>query len=125
MIKQGLPWWLRQKESAGNAGDLGSIPRSGISSGEGNGYSLTQYSCLENSMDRGAWQTIVHGITKSWTHILGKILVENTRIYCGSASKESTRNAGDLGSILGLGGSPGGGNGYPLQYSGLENSWTV
>ena len=72
-------------------------------------------------MDRGAWQTIVHGITKSWTHILGKILVENTRIYCGSASKESTRNAGDLGSILGLGGSPGGGNGYPLQYSGLKN----
>ena len=39
-----------------------------------------------------------------------------------SAGKESTCNAGDLGSILGLGRSPGGGNGYPLQYSGLENS---
>ena len=41
---------------------------------------------------------------------------------CGSASKESTCNAGDLGSIPGLGRSPGKGKGYPLQYSGLENS---
>ena len=41
---------------------------------------------------------------------------------CGSAGKESTSNAGDLGLILGLGRSPGEGNGYPLQYSGLENS---
>ena len=41
---------------------------------------------------------------------------------CGSAVKESTRNAGDLGSIAGLGRSPGEGKGYPLQYSGLENS---
>ena len=40
----------------------------------------------------------------------------------GSAGKESTCNAGDLSSIPGLGGSPGEGNGYPLQYSGLENS---
>ena len=41
---------------------------------------------------------------------------------CGSAGKESACNAGDLGSILGLGRSPGKGKGYPLQYSGLENS---
>ena len=41
---------------------------------------------------------------------------------CGSAGKESSCNAGDLGSILGLGKSPGEGKGYPLQYSGLENS---
>jgi len=40
----------------------------------------------------------------------------------GSAGKESTSNAGDLDSIPGLGRSPGEGNGYPLQYSGLENS---
>ena len=40
----------------------------------------------------------------------------------GSAGKESARNAGDLGSIPGLGRSPGEGKGYPLQYSGLENS---
>ena len=43
----------------------------------------------------------------------------------GPAGKESTCNAGDLHSIPGLGRSPGEGNGYPLQYSGLENSWTV
>ena len=41
---------------------------------------------------------------------------------CGSASKESVCNEGDLGSIPGLGGSPGEGNGYPLQFPGLENS---
>ena len=41
---------------------------------------------------------------------------------CGLAGKESTCNAGDLGSVLGLGRSPGEGKGYPLQYSGLENS---
>ena len=52
------------KESACNAGDPGSVPESGRSPGEGNGYPL-QYSCLENSMDRGAWQAIVHGVTKA------------------------------------------------------------
>ena len=41
-----------------------------------------------------------------------------------SAGKESTCNAGDVGSIPGLGRSPGEGNGYPFQYSGLENPWT-
>ena len=43
-------------------------------------------------------------------------------VSCGSAGKESTCNMGDLGSISGLGRSPGEGKGYPLQYSGLENS---
>ena len=54
------------KESACNVGDPGSIPGSGRSPGEVNGYPL-QYSCLENPMDRGAWQATVHGVTKSWT----------------------------------------------------------
>jgi len=54
------------KESACNTGDLGSIPGSGRPSGEGNGYPL-QYSCPENPMNRGAWQTTVHGVEKSWT----------------------------------------------------------
>ena len=49
------------KKSACNAGDTGLIPGSGRFPGEENGYPL-QYSCLENSMDRGAWQAIVHGI---------------------------------------------------------------
>ena len=44
------------------------------------------------------------------------------RLPCGSAGKESAHNAGDLGSIPGLGRSPGEGKGHPLQYSGLENS---
>ena len=50
------------------AGDLGSIPGSGRSSGEGNRNSL-QYSCLENHMDRGAWWATVHGVAKSQTRL--------------------------------------------------------
>ena len=53
-------------ESACNAGELGLIPGSGNSPGEANGSPL-QYSCLENSMDRGAWWAIVQGVAKSWT----------------------------------------------------------
>ena len=49
--------------SIGDAGDVGSIPGSGRSSGVGNG-NLLRYSCLENSMDREAWQAIVLGIAE-------------------------------------------------------------
>ena len=56
------------KESARNVGDLGSIPGSGRSPGEGNGNPL-QYSCLENPMDGGAWWATVHGVAKSWTRL--------------------------------------------------------
>ena len=49
-----------------NAGDMGLIPGSGRSPGEGIGYPL-QYSWLENPTDAGAWQATVHGVTKSWT----------------------------------------------------------
>ena len=56
------------KASACNAGDLGSIPGSGRSPGEGNGNPL-QYSCLQNSMDGGAWWATVHGVTRSWTRL--------------------------------------------------------
>ena len=52
------------KESACNAGDLGLIPGSGRSPGEGNGSPL-EYSCLENHMDRGAWQATPLGVAKS------------------------------------------------------------
>ena len=52
------------KESVCNAGDPGSIPGLGRSPGEGNGYPF-QYSCLQNSMDRAAWQAPLHGIAKS------------------------------------------------------------
>ena len=52
--------------SAGDVRDTGSIPGSGRCSGEGNDNPL-QYSCLENPMDRGAWQPTVHGVIKSQT----------------------------------------------------------
>ena len=54
----GFPGDLGSKESACNSGDLSLIPGSGRSPGEGNGYPL-QYSCLENSMNIGAWQSTV------------------------------------------------------------------
>ena len=54
------------KESDWSAGDLGLIPGSGRSPGEGNGNPL-QYSCLENPMDGGAWWATIHGVTKSQT----------------------------------------------------------
>ena len=54
------------KESACNAGDLGSIPGLGRSPGEGNGNPL-QDSCLETSMDGGAWWATVQGVAKSGT----------------------------------------------------------
>ena len=56
------------KVSAYNAGDPGSIPGLGRSPGEGKGNSL-QYSCLENSMDGGAWWATVHGVAKSQTRL--------------------------------------------------------
>ena len=49
--------------SACNSGDPGSIPESGRSPEEGNGNPL-QYSCLENPMDGGAWEAVVHGVAK-------------------------------------------------------------
>ena len=52
--------------NVGDTGDMGSIPGSGRSLGEANGKPL-QYSCLDNSMDRGAWRSTVHGVTKSQT----------------------------------------------------------
>ena len=63
-----FPVDLVGKESSCNAGDLGSVPGSGRGPGVGNGNPL-QYSCLENSMDRGAWWTTVHGVAKSWTRL--------------------------------------------------------
>ena len=66
---QGLRGFLQKcrldaKESAYNAGDLGLIPGSGRSPGEGNG-NLLQHSCLENSMDRGAWWATAYRVMKS------------------------------------------------------------
>ena len=62
----GFPGGSDDKESAYNAGHPGLIPWSGRSPGEGNGNPL-QYSCLENSTDRGDWRATVHGVAKSHT----------------------------------------------------------
>ena len=64
----GFPGGSEVKASASNAGDLGSIPGSGRSPGEGNGNPL-QYSCLENPMDGGAWWATAHGVAKSRTRL--------------------------------------------------------
>ena len=67
-ILLGFPSSSDGKTSACNAGDPGSIPGLGRSPGEGNGNPL-QHSCLENSMDRGAWWPMVYGVTKSQTRL--------------------------------------------------------
>ena len=63
---EGFPGDSVVKKLLANAGDAGSIPVWERSPGGGNGNPL-QYSCLENSMDREAWQVSVHGVLKSWT----------------------------------------------------------
>ena len=65
----GRPWWLRSKESTCQSRthrDVGSVPGSGRLPGEDHGNPLL-YFCLDNPMDRGAWQAIVHGVAKSQT----------------------------------------------------------
>ena len=66
LSNMGFPGGSDGKESDYNAGDLGSISELGRSPGERNSNPL-QYSCLENSMGRGAWQTTVHAAAKSQT----------------------------------------------------------
>ena len=65
---KGLSCSSDSKESARHAEDPGLIPGLGRSPGKGNGNPL-QYSCLENPMDREAWQATVHGVAKSWTQL--------------------------------------------------------
>ena len=71
-----------------------------------------QYSCLENSMDEGAWWATVHGVAKSWAQLSN--FTFTLGFPCSSVGKESACSAGDPGSIPGLGRSPGEGNGNPL-----------
>ena len=71
------------KNPPANIGDVGSIPGSGRSPGVGNGNPL-QYSCLKNPMSRGAWQTTVLGVAKSWT--LLRDYATTTEFSCGRGS---------------------------------------
>ena len=64
----GFPGGSAVKNPLAKAGDVGLIPGSGRSPGEGHGNPL-QYSCLGNSVDIGAWWAIVHGVAKSWKRL--------------------------------------------------------
>ena len=77
----GFPGGSEVKASACNVGDLGSIPRSGRSPGEGNGNPL-RYSYLENPMDRGAGWATVHGVTKSWIQLWLSISKQKFSFLC-------------------------------------------
>ena len=92
------------------------IPGSGSSSGGGPDNPL-QYSCLENPLDRGAWWAAFHGVTENQIQLKRQSMHANMLMGFpgGSASKEP------LGSIPGLGRSPGKGNGNTPQYSCLGN----
>ena len=69
IVGLGLPRWHSDNLSnSGDTGDSGSIPESGRSPRVGNGNPL-QYSCLENPLDKGAWQATVHGVAKSPTQL--------------------------------------------------------
>ena len=87
--------------------------------GEGNGNPL-QCSCLENPRDGGAWWAAVYGVAQSWTWLKRLSLAVG-----GSLVKNPPADAGDVGSIPGLGRCPGEGNGNPLQYSCLGNPMDI
>ena len=83
ILKTRLPQWLSSKEAACNARaarDMGSIPGWGRPPGGGHGTPL-QYSCLENTMDRRAWQTTVHRVSKSQTQ-LKSLTMHILKIIC-------------------------------------------
>ena len=76
-------------KNACSVGDSNLIPVSGRCPGEGNGNPL-QYSCLKNSMDRGAWQAIIHGVTKSWTWLRDIIKINMSKLTskCSDSKRE-------------------------------------
>ena len=88
----GFPGGSDGEETACPVGDLGSIPQLGRSPGEGNDYPL-QYSDLENTMDRGAWQATVLGVAKSQTRLSDF----HTHTYSGCGSSSASLLADTLG----------------------------
>ena len=118
---RGFPNGLTVKNLPANAGDTGdtsSIP--GRSTGGGHDNPL-QYSCQEKPMDRGACLATDHGHKELDTTEHEYSISKLCGFPGGSDSKESVRNAQDLGSIPGSGRSPGEEHGKLLQYSYLEN----
>ena len=117
-MELGFPCGLDGKESSCSARDLCLIPGLGRSPGEGKGYPL-QYSGLKNSMD---CNRVAKSLTQVSNFHFHPLQYSFLGFPGGSDVRESDCNAVDLGSIPGLGRSPGEGKGYPLHYSGLENS---
>ena len=123
----GFPGGSAVKNPPSSAGNSGLIPGFGRSPGGRNGNPF-QYSCLGNPMDRGTWWAIVHGVAKGWT-LFNDLMIEQQKVmprsFPGKVSAALVQylpaNEGDTSSIPGLGRSPGGGNGNPLQYSSLKN----
>ena len=85
-LQKGFPGGSVGKESACNVGDQSSIPGSGKSPGEGNGYPL-QYSCLENPMNRGAWRATVQGVAKNQTWLNDKPFLSFPSFQFSSVAK--------------------------------------
>ena len=91
---RGLPGGSGVKNPPANAGDVGLIPGSGRSPGEGNGHPV-QCSGLENPMDRGAWQVTVHGVAKSqtglsdWAHAHARTHLSHRRKATGDTHRET------------------------------------
>ena len=79
----GFPGGSNRKESTYNVEDPASTPGSGRYPGEGNGNPL-QYSCLENSMERGAWQATVHGVAKESDMSIGRHTLRSTQQTMGA-----------------------------------------
>ena len=94
MYLNGLPRWLSGKESAYSAGDAGSIPGSGRSPGGRNGNPL-HYSCLEDPMDRRAWQAAAHRVAKSRTQLSAQAYVRTgvSEYRLGMRNTMSLKNA--------------------------------
>ena len=139
---RGPPWYLRGNEPTYPPANAGSIPGWGRSPGEGNGNPL-QYSYLENPMDGGAWQVVVHGVAKNRTrlsdfnftfhfHALEKEMATHSSVLawripgmgepgvcrlCGHTESDTTEQLPFPFSLSCIGE----GNGNPLQCSCLEN----
>ena len=90
-----------------DTGDLGSVSGSGRSSGGGHSNAL-QYSCLENPMDRGAWQPTVHGVAKSQTRLNAQahVLAQWGAKQCGGGGSGAALEVSPLGDRLGFSFSP-------------------
>ena len=95
VVAWGFPGGCDDKKSASNVGDLSLIPGLGRPPREGNGY-LPQDSCLDNSVDRGAWQVIVHGAAKRQTHVGPSVQFSSVAQSCPTPCNPMNRSTPGL-----------------------------